>query len=140
MFSLSTPVQSVLLTSLVAQSVQRRATVWTGFNSWQGQRPHELWAHISSGYVGLFLGSRVIRGVKLTIHIHRVPTFKNTWSCNPTPPCFFMVRCLIKHRGNLILPAVQRDNLRFERDTSRGPETSEVPKEGRIYSKPKLLS
>jgi hypothetical protein len=97
--SLSRPVKAVILTSLgagVAQSVQRRATVWTD----RGNVHASFGAHISSGYVELFLGSRAVGGVKLTIHIHRVPTFENTWSYTPTPPCFFVVGCLMKHTDN----------------------------------------
>jgi len=38
--------------------------------------------------------------VKLTTHLHLVPTSKNEWSYTSIPQYAFMAWCLVKHRDN----------------------------------------
>jgi hypothetical protein len=54
---------------------------------------------LSNGYQGLFPWGKSGLSVKLTTHLHLVPSSKNTWSYISIPQYAFMAWCLVKIEG-----------------------------------------
>jgi hypothetical protein len=70
-----------------SQGVGVRVPVGAGFFS-SPYLPDRLWGppnFLASGYRGLFLREKSIRGVKLTIHLHLVPRSRIRGSVHPLP-------------------------------------------------------